>query len=360
MMYEIFVKGEKERYMKYEEAKKITNDRPEILRLLFEGADQETYKRIVNTICNNMFLINYEDDLYLFQPINAISKDGWKSKAICSESLNNAYRNERLVALNEYNVQTNQFTRLHPQIFVDPVYFKVGRKGTFPQIYVREGVLESLLEHLDLLPSGYGVMVYDGFRTFDCQKDIYDEIYVKKVNEERKIHPERTIEEIEEYVKKEIMPNYVSFPSFDPPSTHNTGGAIDFRLCDQNGMVLNYGCEFDEFESIANVDYFDKKLKAGDYLTDSEIEAMLIRRVSTNLFSYPTTNILYHYVGAKRQNSFVAFTGEDWHMDINNLWDMELRKAIYGSCERDGVVPDPDYTIKTYIKERRKIIGNKG
>lgn len=349
--------------MMYNQAKKVSKSKAEILRFLFQETDNETYKRIVQVIRQSDFLVNFLEDLYFLQPLETpVSKANWEKKPISSLKLNNACRNERLVALNRYDTKTKQFIQLHPKIFVHPQYFLDGRKGSFKEIYVREGVLEGILEHLDFLPDGYGIMVYDGFRTFECQKDIYDEIFNKKFEEKltKNEHISKTLEEIKKYVREEIMPNYVSYPSFNPPSTHNTGGALDCRICDMNGQVLNYGCHFDEFDSVANLDYFEKKLKNKEYLTDIELEALLIRRVTVNILKYPTCNITEHYVGAKKYNNFVAFKGEDWHYDINNQWDIYLPESIYGSCEMDKIIADPDYTIQEYLLERNKIMKLKG
>lgn len=345
--------------MTYDQAKKISNNNFEILRLLFQEVDDRTYKRIVQIIMENKFLINFIDDLYFLQPLeNPTSKTNWKEKPINKLKLNNACRNERLVALNGYEPKTKQFIQLHPKIFVYPQYFLDGRRGSFPEIYVREGVLESILEHLEFLPDGYGIMVYDGFRTYECQKDIYDEVFNKKLEEEltRRENMSKKLMEVKEYIREEIMPNYVSYPSFNPPSTHNTGGALDCRICDMNGHVLNYGCKFDEFDSVANLDYFEKKLKNNECLTNCELEALLIRRVTTNIFKYPAYNITYHYIGTKRYNSFADFNGEDWHTDINNQWDTNSTESIYGSCEVDGIIPSPTYTVQDYLIEREKII----
>ena len=89
----------------------------------------------------------------------------------------------------------------------------------------------------------------------------------------------------DKYLISEIIKVFVSIPSKDPtkPSTHNTGGAIDFSICDSERKELNFGCGFDDFHAISGVTYFEKKYKNGENLTDSEIEAMLNRRVLSNI-----------------------------------------------------------------------------
>ncbi len=334
-------------YKTDKELEYLKNNYAEILRILFKNANEETFSRIKKIINNNNFFKHYAEDLYFFQPLNVRSKDNWQEKKI----LDSSFRKEPLVALNKYDYNKKKVIQLHPRIFVSPIYYDAHRQGTLPEIYVREQVLESILTHLELLPKDYAIMVYDGFRTYACQKDIYDEIFHKKFLEEKDKDNKKSEQEINNYLKDVIMPNYVSYPSYNPPSTHNTGGAIDMRLCDSLGNVLNYGCEFDEFESIANRDYFENKLQLEHTLSDKELECLITRRITTNLFKYPTQNLVNNNELVKKNNSFVEFYGEDWHYDLNNQWDMDLKEAIYGSCEKDNIKPNPNYTIIEYIKK---------
>ncbi len=268
----------------------INNNYEEILKLLFKEADEETFNKIKSIIKSNNFFKYFSFDLYYFQPINIRLKKNCQNKEI----INSEIRSEPLVALNKYDYDAQEVIQLHSRIFVNPVYFKAKRKGTFPEIYVREQVLESILTHLELLPKDYGFMVFDGYRTYECQKDIYDEILNKKFISERQ-RPENNLKsdkEIIQDLKTNVMPYYVSYPSFNPPSTHNTGGAIDMRICNNKGKVLKYGCDFDEFEKVANLDYFENLLKSKHTLNDDEIECLITRRITTNLLKYPTKNLV--------------------------------------------------------------------
>jgi D-alanyl-D-alanine dipeptidase len=201
------------------------------------------------------------------------------------------------------------------RIFVSPAYFKQKIKGALPIISVREGVLNSLLKLLDLLPTQYGIIVYDGYRPISVQQALYDDFYKKVKNKVE--NKDKTQEELEKITKM-----FVSIPSRDlkKPSTHNTGGAVDFAICDSFGIQLNFGCDFDDFRLIANTMYFEDKLKNNEELSNLELEAMLNRRVLFNL-------AINSGVGLQ------PYDGEWWHFDKNNQWDLKLDKVLYGSCE---------------------------
>lgn len=261
-----------------EEIEYINKNYDKILQTLFKEADADTFTRIKDIIKNNQLYHYFAKDLYYFQPIQIRSKDNWQEKEI----INTEIRKEPLVALNKYDYSKREFIPLHPRIFVEPVYFKDQRKGTYPKIYVREQVLESLLTHLKLLPEEYGFIVFDGYRTYECQKELYEEVLNKKLLIEKSKLENKTTnnDELIKHIETYIMPYYVSYPSFNPPSTHNTGGAIDLIICDCNGKALNYGCKFDKFDKIAHLNYFENKLKKEHLLTDEEITYLIIRRIT--------------------------------------------------------------------------------
>lgn len=295
----------------------------------------ELYKeRIIKIIMDSKFLRNFAQKTDYLKPINWIDpKENWRNKEILENP--NSKDKEPLVALNSYNEKTKELIQLHKKIFPVPAYFNQNIKNAMPILYSREGVVDYLLRIIDELPDEYGIIVYDGYRPVSVQQSLFDTIY-----ELQKSKPENkncTHEELEKLTNE-----FASTPSLDPkkPSTHTTGGAIDFSICDLDGKELNFGCDFDDFHHISNVTYFEEKYKNGENLTDAELEAMLNRRVLSN-------------IGSKVGFSLNEF--EWWHMDIYNQWDDGMATAMYGSCEINGVIPNPNNTIAKYIQMNKNL-----
>ena len=262
--------------------------------------------QLISVIQKSPFLRCFENSPeIIFKSLeNLPRKDGWQTKPI-EES------GERLLAITGY--ENGHATRIHPRIFPHPIYFENGIVGALPVIYVRESVARALLDYINLLPDGYGIIAYDGYRPISVQQALFDDAY-KKFGEETEV--------------------FVSKPSLNPscPSTHNTGGAIDFQICaSKNGCKLDYGCGFDDFRDAAHLDYFEKK----DDLDDMEIEAMLNARVAANL---------------ARSVGFDYYWGEKWHFDKDNQWDSRAAVSKYGSCDLNDIRPNPNATIMELLK----------
>lgn len=282
-----------------------------------KGVTKEYKKRMLKLILNSKFLINYiHAPQIIFMPISNIpDKDGWQQKPILETK-------EPLVAFNSFNNETKQILQLHNRIFSKPAYYEKGIDKSSPIVYTRLAVAKSLLEYLEYLPKQYGIIVYDGYRPIEVQQFLYDTQY--KIEQAKKENEGCTHKQLEAITNK-----YVSLPSKDPkkPSTHNTGGAIDFSICDEYGNELNFGCNFDDFRLVSNLAYFEDKLKAGENLSDSELEALLNRRVMCNLARH-------------RRIGLEPYNGEWWHYDKNNQWDFKLSKALYGSVDLAGIIPN--------------------
>jgi len=272
-------------------------------------------ERIKNIIINSKFLSSYIDEPKLFLPIDIFSEKGcWQEKTI-SEC------NEPLIAFNSFDFNTGKIIQLHKRIFAKPAYYEQGIKHAMPIVYARKSVALSLLQYVELLPEEYGIIVYDGYRPIEVQQSLYDTQY----EIESKKPENKGLSDIE---LENLTKTFVSVPSRDgkKPSTHNTGGAMDFSICDINGNELNFGCSFDDFHSVANLAYFEIKLNNNEEITDEELEALLNRRVLCNL-------AIHRRIGLQPYN------GEWWHYDKNNQWDVKLSDAIYGSIDLANLCP---------------------
>ena len=109
-------------------------------------------------------------------------------------------------------------------------YRSVGWAGTRPEIRVRAGVLDRLSAATAALPTGFGLAVYDGWRSPATIRALYSHHY----------GPGST-----------LAPGFLADPddeSVIPP--HLTGGAVDVTLT-WFGRPLSLGTDFDDFTDAA-------------------------------------------------------------------------------------------------------------
>lgn len=166
---------------------------------------------------------------------NRIDMRGWKDIPIKSSP----DAEDPLISLNQF----------HPRIKVDPQYFSQGLKGTSETLYARKSVAERLVQAVESLPEGFGLLVWDPYRTVETQQDLYDKQYAVVQTQYPNWNPSQLSAETQ---------RYVSLPSTNParPSPHLTGGAIDLTICDNLGIPLDMGTEFDYFGQEAATDHF--------------------------------------------------------------------------------------------------------
>lgn len=241
-----------------------------------------------------------ESSLYhLYEsPISQLKKQDWT--AIRSMTIEEC--GEPLVPMNTM-----------PGILINhPEYYIQGLKGSLPVCYVRFRVFKKILEAAELLPKGYKFVVLDAWRPIEVQQSLFDEF--KIIVRER--HPEIKDED----KITEMATQFVALPSLDckKPSPHNTGGAVDLTIADENGIWLDMGTYFDEMTDRTVTRYYEEKLESGDHLSEREIEISKNRR------------LLYHIM---IKLGFTNFTDEWWHYDFGDqLWayhnDGKV-KAIY-------------------------------
>lgn len=101
-----------------------------------------------------------------------------------------------------------------------------------PEMRLRRGVVERLLQAQDALPQGYSLVVLDGWRTLRFQGDLLAH------------YREQT---------GEALDGYVSDPaSSTRMAPHTTGGAVDLTLAHE-GVALALGTDFDSFDDAAHL-----------------------------------------------------------------------------------------------------------
>jgi D-alanyl-D-alanine dipeptidase len=190
------------------------------------------------------------------------------------------------------------------EFVLEPMYFKWGHTDN-PLIKAREGIINKLREAKKGLPQGFNFKIWDGFRTLKVQKILYDDYY----NRLKKDHPDFSHEKICQMVEIFVSPASKN-PLF--PSPHNTGGAIDLTIVDENGEELNMGTPFDEFTEKSFTNHFSK---------DLENEAHKNRMMFKDIME---------------QAGFANYFEEWWHYSYGDQEWAKTRgksRALYGSLE---------------------------
>ncbi|MFD9405827.1 M15 family metallopeptidase [Streptomyces sp. NPDC059989] len=95
--------------------------------------------------------------------------------------------------------------------------------------YLREGVLERLVEAQALLPGGLRLLFVEGYRPPALQRRYFEE-YAGRL---RAAHPDWSAEQV-----RSAASRYVSPPEIAP---HSAGAAVDLTLADADGRELDLG-----------------------------------------------------------------------------------------------------------------------
>lgn len=197
--------------------------------------------------------------------------------------------------------------KANERIRVSPIYFQQKLPGTFRDIYVREGVYNRLCTALDTLPNEYYLIVWDGWRSPETQKALFQRFYQKLFTENPHLSKD---------VLTKKTATYVSIPSTDPhaPSPHATGGSIDLTLASKKIGPLFMGTAFDDFSERAKTNYYTHK---GIACAENDHRKRLYEAMITA--------------------GFTNYAEEWWHYDYGNQFWASLQpnpKAIYGGVER--------------------------
>lgn len=196
-------------------------------------------------------------------------------------------------------------------ILVRMQYPKLGMKNAEQGCFLRQGAYERLAEAQKRMPRGYHIAVWDAWRPFSLQKELFDSYY-------QSIVETFGIADEPENVKLDTVRKYVSIPhrlEYEYP-VHTSGGAVDITLVDEAGHDIPMGTRFDEMVPAAQTDYFEN--------TDNE-EVIRNRR------------LLYHVMISC---GFTNLPSEWWHYDYGDrFWAYYTGKPIlYGPVyEKEGI-----------------------
>lgn len=186
------------------------------------------------------------------------------------------------------------------RITVDMQYYRQGRCGSINEAYLRLSVAKMLVRVAENLPNGYKIKIYDAWRPFEVQKDLFDQ-YLSEIS----LLPENLGKSQEELVA--LAKKFVSLPDRKNrfAYVHSSGGAVDLTLTDENGVELDMGCGFDDFSDLAATDAFEND------------ESSLVCK---------NRRILYN---AMTEAGFTNYPPEWWHYDFGDLfWAASVDEAV--------------------------------
>ncbi|HUD07223.1 MAG TPA: hypothetical protein VMR34_05030 [Candidatus Saccharimonadales bacterium] len=276
-------------------------------------------------------------------------------------------------------------------VYTDSVYagerssspYDGGLDGSLATIFVRSTIADSVSLVESRLPSGLHIVVLDAYRPLEVQTSLFHTY----INELRRLKPDWSEDQLETETQK-----YVSKPSDDPtkPSPHNTGGSIDlallsvpqaieeqirkldeqiealgdedstdlqiqrYNLISQNGVMLNFGTNFDNGGPEVGLNYLERQAKERQ-LTGGEVEALENRRLLYHLMTdiarlQPYEDEWWHYnsphsqMGAKTAGLSKAEYGPA-QLSEKDLFFEAHRKKLVDRLDRNTSLGQSD-TIK--------------
>ncbi len=213
-----------------------------------------------------------------------------------------------------------------------PFYAKEMGLTQDERVFLREEVYDRYLVARDFVARrGYDLVVYDGWRSLDVQKNLFW-IYLKEFTVERfhlqeKFSKTKTPREIQECfnslpedtqeVLREANRTFVSWPSdhLEKPSPHFTGGSVDVWL-HRDGHPVNMGVPFDFMEIEAGAFWHLKFFKP-------KTNIKITREVAER-----RTLLVYAMWSA----GFSCYPPEFWHYNYGNQMDAMVKGcfAKYG------------------------------
>lgn len=170
-------------------------------------------------------------------------------------------------------------------------------------ILIRKQVLFKLYRIADSLPEGVNLKIYKTFRSRIKMSEAFEAAIKEVTDKNHQIGRHEAIK-------------MAKFKTDDPKGSlggHETGGAVDVALCDDNGVDHNYGTKFHE--------YNDFTFTYSSHITKEQKKNRK------------------HLVKIMRRQGFVNFPGEWWHFSYGDrMWAAYKGKrdgGIYGSAETE-------------------------
>jgi zinc D-Ala-D-Ala dipeptidase len=200
--------------------------------------------------------------------------------------------------------------------FVAPMYYE-WKLTSIPHLFMRKSLAAILkeVEQQALAVHRMHFKIWDPWRPRGLQQKLYDQFY----NQLKDKHPDWDSGRLRKETGVYVTPG--NDPERIPP--HATGGTVDLTLCDDDGVDLMMGTDFDHFGPEAHLDYFE--------VPGRDIRVRDNRRLLSQCLKDAGLN---------------ADIDEWWHYDYGNQkWALGLDKpeAFYGEVadcvlEKDGSV----------------------
>ena len=171
-------------------------------------------------------------------------------------------------------------------------YHQRGFATAASDIWLRSGVAAALDLAACSLPVGLNILVWDGLRTLETQREIIERF--------RASVSHLDIAERDDLCRRYVSPLPATADAYcKAPPPHTTGGAVDVTLCDHAGCPLDLGADFDEFEEIAWLTAFEGS--HASKLAEEDVRRRNRRRT-----------LYWAMIGA----SFAAYKWEFWHFEL--------------------------------------------
>lgn len=173
---------------------------------------------------------------------------------------------------------------------------------------IRKTVYEKLKQAQNLLPSGIRFCIYEGYRSLQLQKMLFDNRF-KKVKHQ---HADWSHEDIFNETSKLISP-VINLDGSKNIPPHSTGGAIDIYLMDENKQVLDMG------------------IHPKDWMQDSDGAVSLTLSSCISAAARANRKILCEVLSAV---DFVNYPTEYWHWSYGDRYWAYCKKqphALYGN-----------------------------
>ena len=202
------------------------------------------------------------------------------------------------------------------RIKIKPMYCELGF-SPHATVWGRMAVLRRLLLLLDLIPSHYGLLIWDVYRSRETQRKLFEWMRGQVRMRSPLLNDDENYNETLKYMS---APSNVG-DAYCPP--HLSGGAIDLTLFDvDSGLALDMGTVFDDCSALASRDFYNTK-------TDLSVLELGIQH---------RRNLLRN---AMESVGFTSYAHEWWHFDIGNLfWGRELNVSpVFGPLFGDEEWP---------------------
>ena len=217
--------------------------------------------------------------------------------------------------------------KVNPKLLIDLKYatndnfMKMQLYDTLACIYLQQDVALRLSKCQDLLDSikpGYRLLVFDGVRPVQVQREMWNAL---------------------DTVPKYARGKYVSNPALG--SLHNFGAAVDLTIVDSMGNAIDMGANYDDFRDVAFPKYEARFLKSGE-LTEQQVNnRKLLRRIMRSQWFYNIPSEWWHFNAMNRIKA-----SHKYQLLISESADAKWFKIIEkDSIKADSVKIESEKTI---------------